>query len=538
MVMQPKDGSGEMPFGFHHRGGCSSHSNIDVRGARPSLVCGGDISAEMLRHQATALGPITCFVEWAVVLTHHHDPSVSVDFLKLQLNSFVHHVLQEVQVSHSTVIVALLYIHRFFGQGRHSDLCGPCLFVVALMTAYKYVEDLNKLMKEWAQASGLTVGQLKDLERVFLRDLDFNLAVSDTEFEFWKVLYEQEPLVGWWRGQRAMAQYPHETSPVGFLPPQPPTPFYALPPVSVAPAPYVSYPPMAVHVPSLPQFPPTYVPADAAGVFYMTPTLPPTCTLPPSLHSGVSPNYAAYHNVGASSTDYKPQAYAPMNAISADHNMRLQHQQMRSASPYYETEYATETPPYVDEVQWLRGKMSLLAPYADMEHGAPVYAPHMALDQQLPQTYGWRQGREAMRACINRGNNNNNNNVVYRQPKVELEVMVPRYGNNRRHDPYLVSAYEQEEYNPYDYQHQGRYGGHADGGFNHSPMVQYELDSQYSLFSHSNPPFNCFSVAWDQHPGAHVQGGTSQENLSYHLFPAAGAGGVHDRMPNRKLCVY
>lgn len=64
-------------------------------------------------------------------------------------------------------------------------LCGRRMFLAALISASKYLQDRNYSNRAWAKISGLPVGEINTNERAFLKVVDFQLHLPLEEFQRW-----------------------------------------------------------------------------------------------------------------------------------------------------------------------------------------------------------------------------------------------------------------------------------------------------------------------------------------------------------------
>ncbi|KAM0790710.1 hypothetical protein ACM66B_004566 [Microbotryomycetes sp. NB124-2] len=103
---------------------------------------------------------------------------------------FMHDVLTTTQVSHSIVLLALLYSSRLKLRNEISGAPGSEFrsSVVALMIANKVLDDNTYTAKTWCEVSGLTLAPLIAGEQEFLRGLDWQLHVSERDFQAWRKL--------------------------------------------------------------------------------------------------------------------------------------------------------------------------------------------------------------------------------------------------------------------------------------------------------------------------------------------------------------
>lgn len=64
-------------------------------------------------------------------------------------------------------------------------LCGRRMFLAALISASKYLQDRNYSNRAWAKISGLPVNEINGNERAFLKVVDFQLHLPAEEFQRW-----------------------------------------------------------------------------------------------------------------------------------------------------------------------------------------------------------------------------------------------------------------------------------------------------------------------------------------------------------------
>ncbi|KAM0751092.1 hypothetical protein T439DRAFT_225461 [Meredithblackwellia eburnea MCA 4105] len=105
---------------------------------------------------------------------------------------FCHDVLATTQVSHSVVILALLFVYRLKSR---NVICGAPgsefrLAITALMMANKVLDDNTYTAKTWSDVSSLELKPLVAGEAEFLRGLDFKLHVTERDFGGWIKLLE------------------------------------------------------------------------------------------------------------------------------------------------------------------------------------------------------------------------------------------------------------------------------------------------------------------------------------------------------------
>ncbi|GAA6003427.1 uncharacterized protein JCM10292_001582 [Rhodotorula paludigena] len=105
---------------------------------------------------------------------------------------FCQEVLSTTQVSHSVVLLALLFISRLKQRNPINGAPGSeyRLAVTGLMLANKVLDDNTYTAQTWSQVSSLELKPLVAGEAEFLRGLDWSLHVTKRDFEAWRKLLE------------------------------------------------------------------------------------------------------------------------------------------------------------------------------------------------------------------------------------------------------------------------------------------------------------------------------------------------------------
>ncbi|KAK4057096.1 hypothetical protein OIO90_001996 [Microbotryomycetes sp. JL221] len=153
------------------------------------------------RTAATTVSPLADFFATMFVWMWHRPsndaPSYQVDMAsRLQVKptdrflKFMHDVLTTTQVSHSIALLALLYCSKLKSANQISGAPGSEFrsSVVALMMANKVLDDNTYTAKTWADVSGLELAPLIVGEQEFLKGLDWQLHVSERDFQAWRKL--------------------------------------------------------------------------------------------------------------------------------------------------------------------------------------------------------------------------------------------------------------------------------------------------------------------------------------------------------------
>ena len=110
------------------------------------------------------------------------------------LGNFVRRILRRGELAYTTVLLAVLYLHRLREARRRwpheglqvapGDASGCPEFLTAIMLADKYLYDTAFANQFWADANGrYTLAELNRYERRFLGYLEYDLYVSVNAFE-------------------------------------------------------------------------------------------------------------------------------------------------------------------------------------------------------------------------------------------------------------------------------------------------------------------------------------------------------------------
>lgn len=114
-------------------------------------------------------------------------PLVGGDELPVvRVPTFIHDVRRKLNPSESTMIIAFMYVERLCLSAPGlalNTLTVKRLFSVAMLLAFKYNEERNYNMNEWAATCGIQKGELLKLEILALQILEHKLFVSRPNFE-------------------------------------------------------------------------------------------------------------------------------------------------------------------------------------------------------------------------------------------------------------------------------------------------------------------------------------------------------------------
>lgn len=112
------------------------------------------------------------------------------------LNTFLHHILKHSRTTHSTLQLAIFYLFRIRSrvqEKRNDDVyisCGRRMFLAALISAHKYLQDKTYKNSAWSKVSGLSVQEINHAEKVMLQLLDYRLYVKKDTYDQWILMLQ------------------------------------------------------------------------------------------------------------------------------------------------------------------------------------------------------------------------------------------------------------------------------------------------------------------------------------------------------------
>ncbi|KAI7903933.1 cyclin-domain-containing protein [Cokeromyces recurvatus] len=117
------------------------------------------------------------------------------------LNTFLHHILKYSRTTHSTLQLAIFYLFRIRAraQERNNDVyvsCGRRMFLAALISAHKYLQDKTYKNSAWSKVSGLSVEEINHAEKVLLELLDYRLYVKKETYDEWITILQSHLNLG------------------------------------------------------------------------------------------------------------------------------------------------------------------------------------------------------------------------------------------------------------------------------------------------------------------------------------------------------
>lgn len=104
----------------------------------------------------------------------------------INLRFFIREVLKRCRASHSTLQVAMYYCYLIWSVGKLPPLDGRRMFLSSLMLAYKYLQDRNYSTHAWSSISSLPTTEIKRIEMVFLKAVDYNLFIRPEDWQAWR----------------------------------------------------------------------------------------------------------------------------------------------------------------------------------------------------------------------------------------------------------------------------------------------------------------------------------------------------------------
>lgn len=112
------------------------------------------------------------------------------------LNTFLHHILKHSRTTHSTLQLAIFYLFRIRSrvqEKKDQDVyisCGRRMFLAALISAHKYLQDKTYKNSAWSKVSGLNVNEINHAEKVMLQLLDYRLYVKKDTYDQWILMLQ------------------------------------------------------------------------------------------------------------------------------------------------------------------------------------------------------------------------------------------------------------------------------------------------------------------------------------------------------------
>lgn len=171
---------------------------VDVRNTTTSSLA--DYAAQMICHLWFSPTPLTSLEAkrkskplWASPEAASDDATSNSFLSPLQeptqaFRAFVHDAIKTTLVSHSVVIVALLYIYKL--KCRNPFLMGGSgseyrLAATSLMLANKFLDDNTYTLKTWASVTRMPLHEMLSMEVELLKCLEHDLTVRPKEYDAW-----------------------------------------------------------------------------------------------------------------------------------------------------------------------------------------------------------------------------------------------------------------------------------------------------------------------------------------------------------------
>lgn len=157
----------------------------------------GKLFSLMLHLQSlTHLSDVTVQVIASIWPNSISSPSPGNNKPIADLNTFLHHILKHSRTTHSTLQLAIFYLFRIRSrvqEKRNDDVyvsCGRRMFLAALISAHKYLQDKTYKNSAWSKVSGLNVQEINHAEKVMLQLLDYRLYVKKDTYDQWIMMLQ------------------------------------------------------------------------------------------------------------------------------------------------------------------------------------------------------------------------------------------------------------------------------------------------------------------------------------------------------------
>lgn len=158
----------------------------------------GKLLPLMLLHSQllTTLADVTVQVIASIWPNSISSPSSGNNKPIADLNTFLHHILKHSRTTHSTLQLAIFYLFRIRSrvqEMRNDDVyvsCGRRMFLAALISAHKYLQDKTYKNSAWSKVSGLNVQEINHAEKVMLQLLDYRLYVKKDTYDQWIMMLQ------------------------------------------------------------------------------------------------------------------------------------------------------------------------------------------------------------------------------------------------------------------------------------------------------------------------------------------------------------
>ena len=115
-------------------------------------------------------------------------PFTSQSPSQIPINTYLTRIITFTQVELNTLITSLIYLDRYFLKTNttltHSNI--HRLLICSILLSIKYNEDTIFQMNYYAQIFGISLKELRKLERAFVTKMGFDFYVNDELFEQYK----------------------------------------------------------------------------------------------------------------------------------------------------------------------------------------------------------------------------------------------------------------------------------------------------------------------------------------------------------------
>ncbi|KAI8989605.1 cyclin-domain-containing protein [Pilobolus umbonatus] len=146
---------------------------------------------EQQRTYVSALVDVTVQVIGSIWPNSVSTPTTTNTKSIADLNTFLHHILKHSRTTHSTLQLAIFYLFRIRSRVQEKRVndpyvsCGRRMFLAALISAHKYLQDKTYKNSAWSKVSGLNVQEINYAEKVMLELLDYRLYVKKDTYDQW-----------------------------------------------------------------------------------------------------------------------------------------------------------------------------------------------------------------------------------------------------------------------------------------------------------------------------------------------------------------
>jgi hypothetical protein len=116
-----------------------------------------------------------------IVLT----PFTPLKTVSISISDYISRILNYAYCSESAYIISLIYLDRLlnmYGRSYYNHRSFHRFYITSILIATKYIDDYYLSNKYYARIAGVPVRELNLLESKFLSYIQYDLYVSDEEF--------------------------------------------------------------------------------------------------------------------------------------------------------------------------------------------------------------------------------------------------------------------------------------------------------------------------------------------------------------------